>query len=169
MPAKSMMAPPDAAAGKLIEPEGSKNIEPEAAIKTESGASKKTVTTEPIPKVVASASADGEPEAAGTKVPDLAVQRTEFGVDVGGANSLPGLRALWRGLLKSKANAPLAALQPIVAIKEGSGGRGMELRLVAGPFRDAAAAARICAVLVENKRSCETTSIRRPTACAGRR
>ena len=33
----------------------------------------------------------------------------------------------------------------------------MELRLVAGPFNDAAAAAKICAVMVENKRTCETT------------
>jgi hypothetical protein len=31
------------------------------------------------------------------------------------------------------------------------------LRLVAGPLRDAAAAAKICAVMNENKRGCETT------------
>ena len=79
------------------------------------------------------------------------------GVDVGGANSIPGLRALWKGLLKSRANAPLAALQPIIVIREGSGGRGMQLRLVAGPLGDAAAAAKLCAVLTENDRDCETT------------
>ena len=33
----------------------------------------------------------------------------------------------------------------------------MQLRLVAGPLNDAGAAARICAVLTENKRPCETT------------
>ena len=32
----------------------------------------------------------------------------------------------------------------------------MQLRLVAGPLNDAGAAARICAVLTENKRNCET-------------
>jgi hypothetical protein len=32
----------------------------------------------------------------------------------------------------------------------------MQLRLVAGPLNDAGAAARICAVLGENNRSCET-------------
>ncbi len=78
-------------------------------------------------------------------------------MDVGGANSVGGLRALWRGLLKTRANAPLAALQPIIMIKEGSNGLGMQLRLVAGPLTDAAAAARICATLIANQRPCETT------------
>ena len=77
-------------------------------------------------------------------------------VDVGSANSMAGLRALWRGLLKSRANAPLAELRPIIVIREGSGGLGMQLRLVAGPLRDAAAAAKICAAMTENKRSCDT-------------
>jgi hypothetical protein len=139
MPAKSIMAPPDAAAGKLIEPEGTK----------------KAVTAGPIPEVVASVAADADPDAA-EAVPKLAIQRTEFGVDVGGANTVGGLRTLWRGLLKSKANAALAALRPIIVVKEGSGGIGVKLRLVAGPLGDAAAAAKICAVLIENDRTCET-------------
>ena len=42
-------------------------------------------------------------------------------------------------------------------IKENSNGFGMQLRLVARPLSDAAAAAKICAVMVENNRSCETT------------
>jgi hypothetical protein len=64
---------------------------------------------------------------------------------------------LWRGLLKSRSNAPLAALQPIIVIREGAGGRGMQLRLVAGPLSDAAAAAKICAAMSANNRACETT------------
>src|ERR1700709_371109 len=88
--------------------------------------------------------------------PKIAVQRTQFGVDLGTANSVPGLRALWRGLLKSKSNAPLTALRPIIVIKEASNGLGMQLRLVAGPLNDAGAAARICATLTENRRNCET-------------
>ena len=68
-----------------------------------------------------------------------------------------GLRALWSGLLKSRSNAPLTALRPIIVIKESTNGLGMQLRLVAGPLNDAGAAARICAVLTENKRPCETT------------
>ncbi len=85
------------------------------------------------------------------------MQRTEFGVDVGGANSVAGLRALWRGLLKSRSNAALAALRPIIVVKEANTGLGMQLRLVAGPLSDAAAAAKICAAMVENQRTCETT------------
>ncbi len=137
---KSIMAPPDPSAAKLIEP-----MQPPSV-----------VTAAPISEVVASAppADDAEPDEATT--PTVALQRTEFGVDLGSANSLPGLRALWRGLLKSSSNAPLAALRPIIVVKEGTNGLGMQLRLVAGPLNDAGAAARICAVLTENKRSCET-------------
>jgi hypothetical protein len=138
MASKSMLAPPDAPAGKLIPSET-----PMSAI-----------TASPIPEVVASAqAADG----AERDPPKVAVQRTEFGVDVGSANSLGGLRALWRGLLKSKSNAPLAALRPIIVVKESNSGLGMQLRLVAGPLADAAAAAKICAVMIESERTCETT------------
>jgi hypothetical protein len=141
MPSKSIMAPPDPAAGKLVEP----SLPP------------KTFTTAPIPDVVASASPaeDAEPDASETAPPKLAVRQTEFAVDVGSANSLGGLRALWRGLLKS--NPALGALRPVIAVKEGRGGYGMQLRLVAGPLQDAAAAAKICAGLIESKRACETT------------
>jgi hypothetical protein len=143
MASKSMMAPPDAAAAKLIEPNAPANA----------------MAAVPKPEVVASAPAADEPEAEVSQPasPKVAVQRTEFGIDVGGANSVNGLRALWRGLLKSRSNAPLAALRPIIVVKESSTGLGMQLRLVAGPLSDAAAAAKICAVLIENDRSCETT------------
>ena len=140
MASKSILAPPDAVAGKLIKPETAANA----------------VTASPMPEVVApAASADDAerdpPWAASSKV---AVQRTEFGVDVGGANSLGGLRALWRGL---KSNTALAALRPIIVVKESNTGLGMQLRLVAGPLADAAAAAKICAALLESQRPCETT------------
>ncbi len=140
---KSIMAPPDPAAAKLIGP-----------IPTP-----KTVTAAPIPEVVASSPpAEEAAEAdAAAAAPELAVQRTEFGVDVGGANSIPGLRALWRGLLKSRSNAALTALRPIIVIREGSNGLGMQLRLVAGPIGNAAAAAKICAAMIERDRPCATT------------
>jgi hypothetical protein len=137
--AQSMMAPPDPAAGKLIEP----------------GKAPNPVIASPIPDVVASAPT--EAEADDDTAPKVSLQRTEFGVDLGTANSVNGLRALWRGLLKSRSNAPLTALRPIIVIKEATGGLGMQLRLVAGPLHDAGAAARICAVLTENNRPCETT------------
>jgi hypothetical protein len=105
---------------------------------------------------VASAPVSDE-EADEATAPKVALQRTEFGVDLGTANSLSGLRALWRGLLKSRSNAPLQALRPVIMIKEGTNGLGMQLHLVAGPLNDAGAAAKICAVMTENSRSCETT------------
>jgi hypothetical protein len=138
---KSMMGPPDPAAGNLMEPAKPAN----------------PVTAAPIPEVVAAAPAAGETEAEDSTAPKAALQRTEFGVDLGGANSVAGLRALWRGLLKTRANAPIFDLRPIIVIKEGTNGLGLQLRLVAGPLRDAGVAAKICAVLAENKRSCETT------------
>ena len=137
MAAPSMMAPPDPAASKLIEP----------------GKAPSPVIASPIPDVVASAA---DAEADDDAAPKVSLQRTEFGVDLGTANSVNGLRALWLGLLKSRSNAPLTALRPIIVIKEGTNGLGMQLRLVAGPLNDAGAAARICAVLTENKRPCET-------------
>ncbi len=144
MASKSILAPPDAPAAKLIEPE------PPA----------KTITAAPMPEVVASvapAEEDAGQDEPAAAAPRLAVQRTEFGVDVGGANSVGGLRALWRGLLKSKSNAQLTALRPIIVVKENNSGLGMQLRLVAGPLNDAAAAAKICATLIESQRPCETT------------
>src|SRR5580692_1822760 len=142
MASKSMMGPPDPAAGKLIEP----------------AAPPKVVNSAPMPEVAAvvpKAVAETVPEPV-SAAPELTVRRTEFGVDVGGANSIPGLRALWRGLVKSKANAALTKLRPIIVIKENTNGLGMQLRLVAGPITDAAAAAKICASLTVSDRSCST-------------
>ncbi len=145
MASKSLMAPPDAGAAKLVEPEKPAKISP-AASKTE------IVAAPPLAD-------EAEPNASEAAAPPkiAAVQRTEFGVDVGGANSVGGLRALWRGLLQSRSNAALTTLRPIMVIKENSNGLGMQLRLVAGPLSDAAAAAKICAGLIENQRPCETT------------
>jgi hypothetical protein len=140
---KSMMAPPEAVATKPIEPEKPA----------------KTITAAPMPEVVAlvTPAEDAGADASQAAMPKLAVQRTEFGVDVGGANSVSGLRALWRGLLKSRSNAVLTTLRPLIVVREGSNGLGMQLRLVAGPLSDAAAAAKICAVMIENDRTCATT------------
>jgi len=135
------IAPPDPAVAKPIEP-----IQPPGS-----------VIAGPLPDVVAAAPSTSEAEAEEDGAPKIALQRTEFGVDLGSANSVNGLRALWLGLLKSRSNAPLAALRPIIVVKEGTNGLGMQLRLVAGPLNDAGAAAKICAGMTENKRFCETT------------
>ena len=141
MAAKSMIGPPDPAAGKLIEP----------------ATPPKTVTSAPLPEIAAVAPKEKPEEADPDAAPELVARHTEFGVDVGGANSVAGLRALWRGLLKSRSNAALTTLRPIIVIKESNTGLGMQLRLVAGPINDAAAAARICASLTISDRGCGTT------------
>ena len=61
------------------------------------------------------------------------------------------------GAALSKSNPEIAALRPIIMIKEGNTGLGMQLRLGAGPLINAAAAAKLCAGLAENDRHCETT------------
>jgi hypothetical protein len=139
MAAKSMLAPPDPGAQKLIEPE-----KPVVAKAEDS----------PAPNAMASA-AQTQPEASDSASLQAAVQRTEFAVDIGSANSIGGLRALWRGLTKS--NPELVELHPIIMVKESATGLGMQLRLAAGPLTDAAAAAKICAALIESQRTCETT------------
>jgi hypothetical protein len=138
MPSKSMMAPPDPAASKLIEPEQPPEV----------------ITAAPVPEVMASAPPVPDP-ALSKAASEIAVQRTDFGVDLGGANSIDGLRVLWRGLLKS--NAALTPLRPIIVVKERNNGLGIQLRLVAGPLGDAAAAAKICAALIESGRACDTS------------
>ena len=138
VPSKSIMAPPDPAASKLIQPESTEK-KPEAAA---------------APTEVAAAPAK-PPETAEAESPAIAVQQTRFAIDLGGANSVDGLRALWRGL--SKSNPEVAGLRPIIMIKEGNSGLGMQLRLGAGPLINAAAAAKLCAGLAENNRHCETT------------
>lgn len=141
---KSMLAPPDPAAPKLIEaakPPAPAPAPPDDAVT-------------PPPETVASLPAI-EPKAEDTDEPKAAaVQRTEFALDLGSANSIGGLRALWRGVLAS--NASLGALNPIIMVRENKTGLGMQLRLGAGPLQDAATAAKICAALAEARRGCET-------------
>jgi hypothetical protein len=136
--AKSILAPPDPGAPKMIEPD--KPVVARAE--------------DPPPDATASVALK-DPDTWEGASPNAAVQRTEFAVDVGSANSIGGLRALWRGLVKS--NSELAALRPIIMVKESATGLGMQLRLAAGPLSDAAAAAKICAALIESQRDCETT------------
>jgi hypothetical protein len=88
---------------------------------------------------------------------ELPVTLAEFGVDLGAANSIGGLRALWRGLVKSH-KAQLHGLRPLISVHERRNGLGLQLRLIAGPIRDAAAAARICAVMSDADRDCKTTT-----------
>jgi hypothetical protein len=96
-------------------------------------------------------------EANATPAEETAVALAEFGIDIGSANSINGLRALWRGLVKSH-KAQLGGLRPLIAVHERKNGLGLQLRLIAGPIKDAADAARVCAVLSDADRDCKTTA-----------
>jgi len=170
---KSMMGPPDPGAPRMIEAskettkETTKEPTKETAKTANAAPAPVPVTAPPTPALDANAAAalpkdEEKPELetdAGKDAENSTIQRTEFAVELGGANSIGGLRALWRGLLKTHSNrAVLAELQPIIVLRESNTGLGMQLKLAAGPLHDAAEAARICAALTESsKRSCETT------------
>ncbi|WP_315832798.1 hypothetical protein [Bradyrhizobium prioriisuperbiae] len=141
LPASTVYAPPDPAAPKLIEAHPITLVQPEKAAGP--------------PLVIAALPDSRDTDTAGGAA-EIAVQRTEFGIDLGGANSIDGLRALWQGIVKSKGEQ-VASLRPIIVVKERRNGLGLQLRLVAGPLNNAAAAARICAAMAEGNRACEAT------------
>jgi hypothetical protein len=155
MAEKSMMAPPDSAAMPLSKPlpdVAEKPVIIERPVIAEKPAAIENLDPpeKSEPQVAAVQASPALPDG-----PAIPVQRTEFGVDLGGANSIDGLRALWRGMVGS--NKALGGLRPIIVLRERANGLGMQLRLVAGPLNDAAAAAKLCAALSTGGRSCETS------------
>jgi hypothetical protein len=72
---------------------------------------------------------------------------TDFGIDLGGANSVNGLRALW-ATIRGKHAQLLNGLWPVMVIRDRPKQPGVvELRLVAGPLPNAGHAAKLCAAL----------------------
>ena len=145
---KSAERSPDRLAATAAKTEARKDAQPDAKMQV--------ANTPPAAQEAAPGPMAAAPSAAAQSAPEVPAQRTDFGVDLGGANSLEGLRGLWQGLVKADP-ALLSPLRPIVVIRERSNGLGLQLRLVAGPLSDAAAAARICAALAGNERNCEAT------------
>ncbi len=152
---KSTSAQPPAIAPVTTAAAKPQPVDGKPAVSKSESAAASPPKTEPHLTKVASLTAVADSDAA-TVQPEKVVEHTEFGIDIGSANSVEGLRALWRGVTKSHSTL-LAALEPIIVVRERHGGHGMRLHLVAGPLTDAAEAARICAGLIEGKRSCEPT------------
>jgi len=69
--------------------------------------------------------------------------KTEFGLDLGSATTVEALRTAWTAALR-RHGPLLEGLRPIVQMRERPRPSGMELRLIAGPVPNAAAAARLC-------------------------
>jgi len=81
---------------------------------------------------------------------------TEYGVDMGSALSIQVLRARWLGV-RSAHPQLFEGLTPTAMLREIPQSKRVELRLVVGPLADAAAAARLCALLAPYRLYCQPT------------
>jgi hypothetical protein len=97
-----------------------------------------------VDDVVTSSVGTPEPEG-GTK----AAASTHFGVDLGSAATLAGLRELWS---RSGLAAVDQRLRALASIRDT--GEGHEIRLLAGPFANAADASALCAQLASQVPGC---------------
>jgi hypothetical protein len=87
-------------------------------------------------------------------IPQAAPAKPEFGLDLGGANTMEGLRALWT-TARQRHGTLLEGLRPIVYLRERARPGVVDMRLVAGPIPNAATAARMCATLVAAGAICQ--------------
>lgn len=87
--------------------------------------------------------------------PADAPNRSSFGLDIGGAPDFAGAQALWAFMQGTEAGALGANLKPRAMNRPGAAGN--EVRLVLGPFADAADAATACARLARAGTPCSTT------------
>jgi len=81
----------------------------------------------------------------------------EFGLDLGGANTIDGLRVLW-ATARQRHGTLLDGLRPVVHVRERPRSGGVEMRLVAGPIPNAVTAARMCATLVAAGAICQPSA-----------
>ena len=79
----------------------------------------------------------------------------DFGLDIGGATTFDGLRALWNSVRSNTADL-FDDLHPMVAVRENKS-RGVDLRLIVGPIGSSEAATQMCATLLAARRFCQMT------------
>jgi hypothetical protein len=79
--------------------------------------------------------------------------RLAYGIDLGGAGTIDALRALWAAT-KAEHAPQLDSLQPAVVLRPTGKGGAPQLRLMAGPFADAGAAAALCKTFVAGRGTC---------------
>jgi len=119
----------------------------------------KPVAVAANPRVVAAplhtASISKETEPAAAMQPEGSkTEQTKFGVDLGGYSSLGTLSKGWTEL-KDRQKTLLADLAPRASLSDKNG--RLEVRLVAGPFTNAAHAITLCAQLQAKGRPCQPT------------
>jgi hypothetical protein len=111
-------------------------------------------TQNPAPALSPSRNATAAPMAAETGAAGSTATKTEFGIDLGAAATVEGLRNLWDSVKGS--HAPLLeGLRPVVAVRDGAKPGMVELRLVVGPLANAGVAARLCAALAAAGLTCQ--------------
>lgn len=82
--------------------------------------------------------------------------RTEYGVDIGSGLTVDALRTRWLAIRGAHPQL-LNGLQPVVNVKDVPHANRIELRLIAGPFAKAEAAAQLCAALAAFGLFCQPT------------
>ena len=85
-----------------------------------------------------------------------AISVAEYGLDLGGASTVDGVRALWTTAQRRYA-AQLDGLHPILRLRERTRPAGVELRLVVGPITSATAAAKLCLAISAVGATCQPT------------
>jgi len=85
-----------------------------------------------------------------------AAPRTEYGIDIGSGLTIDALRTRWLAIRGAHGEL-LEGLQPIVNIRDVPRTSRIELRLIAGPLPQLAAAAQLCASLTALGLFCQPT------------
>ena len=167
-PAQVTVAPTPAANLPAIRPEEPRPAAAEPASSRDAAAAAQANAKPParsatmaMIQAYASSTAVPEPELSPppTTQPSLPPPATqakpEFAVDLGGATSVNGIRALWD---RTRARQPvhLGNQHPLISVREGGKPGRTELRLEAGPIANVGAAARLCATLVAAGVPCQT-------------
>jgi len=79
----------------------------------------------------------------------------DFAIDIGGATTFDGVRALWNSVRGATSDL-FEDLHPMVAARENKS-RGVDLRLIVGPIASTEAATQMCATLLAARRHCQMT------------
>lgn len=106
----------------------------------------------PLPEIDASAPS---PEVSAPPPPSIEISSTEFGLELAATLSLSDGRSIWQEMV-ARYPDHLSNFEPRISIVETEGGR-LELRLLAGPIRNAGIAASLCGELRAMGQTCNNT------------
>src|SRR5215510_5455510 len=155
-------APPPVAALPAVAPTPAATPPaPRAQAQPEVAAPPSAPTVPPGANAVAAGAIAPPPTARVAKLPEAPEgepgksRSVDFAVDIGGATTFEGLRALWISVKGATVDL-LGDLHPMVAVRE-SKSRGVDLRLVVGPIASTEAATQVCATLLAARRYCQMT------------